>query len=137
MNASDAASAEREAEALYTRTQQASNGKQPRFYMIDVEETTGNDMRGIVESYMNKLNSLGVPDNKIVLYIANHLYSSFNLNVGRAGSIMIPAYRSTPPDHAYDLWQYTSSGSVSGINGNVDMSKNYSDRFKNQYLRKE
>ncbi|CAK1248788.1 phage tail spike protein [Fructobacillus cardui] len=137
MTASDTASAEREAQALYTRTQQASNGKQPRFYMIDVEETTGNDMRGIVEAYMNKLNSLGVADNKIVLYIANHLYSSFNLNVGRAGSIMIPAYRSTPPDHAYDLWQYTSSGSVSGINGNVDMSKNYSDRFKTQYLRKE
>ncbi|CAK1240302.1 Phage-related protein (PblB) [Fructobacillus fructosus] len=137
MTASDTASAESEAQALYTRTQQAGNGKQPRFYMIDVEETTGNDMRGIVEAYMNKLNSLGVPDNKIVLYIANHLYGSFNLNVGRAGSIMIPAYRSTPPDHAYDLWQYTSSGSVSGINGNVDMSKNYSDRFKNQYLRKE
>ncbi|GAP01960.1 prophage Lp1 protein 52, endolysin, partial [Fructobacillus fructosus] len=137
MTASDTASAESEAQALYTRTQQAGNGKQPRFYMIDVEETTGNDMRGIVEAYMNKLNSLGVPDNKIVLYIANHLYSSLNLNVGRAGSIMIPAYRSTPPDHAYDLWQYTSSGLVSGINGNVDMSKNYSDRFKNQYLRKE
>ncbi|WP_010691223.1 phage tail spike protein, partial [Fructobacillus fructosus] len=110
MTASDTASAESEAQALYTRTQQAGNGKQPRFYMIDVEETTGNDMRGIVEAYMNKLNSLGVPDNKIVLYIANHLYSSLNLNVGRAGSIMIPAYRSTPPDHAYDLWQYTSSG---------------------------
>ncbi|CAK1245335.1 Phage-related protein (PblB) [Fructobacillus tropaeoli] len=137
MNASDTASAENEAQALYTRTQQASNGKQPRFYMIDVEETTGSNMRGIVEAYMNKLNSLGVPDNKIVLYIANQLYDSFNLNVSRAGSIMIPAYRSTPPDHAYDLWQYTSSGSVSGINGNVDMSKNYSDRFKNQYLRKE
>lgn len=137
MTASDTSSAEREAQALYTRTQQAGNGKQPRFYMIDVEETTGNDMRGIVEAYMNKLNSLGVADNKIVLYIANHLYSSFNLNVARAGSIMIPAYRSTPPDHAYDLWQYTSSGSVSGINGNVDMSKNYSNRFKTQYLRKE
>ncbi|CAK1236211.1 GH25 family lysozyme [Fructobacillus fructosus] len=137
MTASDTASAEREAQGLYTRTQQAGNGKQPRFYMIDVEETTGNDMRGIVEAYMNKLNSLGVADNKIVLYIANHLYNSFKLNVDRAGSIMIPAYRSTPPDHAYDLWQYTSSGSVSGINGNVDMSKSYSDRFKNQYLRKE
>ncbi|CAK1254453.1 GH25 family lysozyme [Fructobacillus cardui] len=137
MTASDTASAENEAQALYTRTQQASNGKQPRFYMIDVEETTGSNMRGIVEAYMNKLNSLGVPDSKIVLYIANQLYNSFNLNVSRAGSIMIPAYRSTPPDHAYDLWQYTSSGSVNGINGNVDMSKNYSDRFKNQYLRKE
>ncbi|CAK1226694.1 Phage-related protein (PblB) [Fructobacillus tropaeoli] len=137
MTASDTASAEREAQALYTRTQQAINGKQPRFYMIDVEETTGNDMRGIVEAYMDKLNILGVPDNRIVLYIAHHLYNSFNLNVGRAGSIMIPAYRATPPDHDYDLWQYTSSGSVSGINGNVDMSKNYSDRFKTQYLRKE
>ncbi|CAK1223896.1 Phage-related protein (PblB) [Fructobacillus evanidus] len=137
MTASDTASAENEAQALYTRTQQASNGKQPRFYMIDVEETTGSNMCGIVEAYMNKLNSLGVPDSKIVLYIANQLYNSFNLNVSRAGSIMIPAYRSTPPDHAYDLWQYTSSGSVIGINGNVDMSKNYSDRFKNQYLRKE
>lgn len=137
MTASDTASAENEAQAFYTRTQQAINGKQPRFYMIDAEESTGNDMRVIVEAYMNKLNSLGVPDSKIVLYIANQLYNSFNLNVDRAGSIMIPAYRSTPPDHAYDLWQYTSSGSVSGINGNVDMSKNYSDRFKNQYLRKE
>ncbi|KMK52611.1 Glycosyl hydrolases family 25 [Fructobacillus sp. EFB-N1] len=137
MTANDTASAENEAQALYTRTQQASNGKQPRFYMIDVEETTGSNMRGIVEAYMNKLNSLGVPDSKIVLYIANQLYNSFNLNVSRAGSIMIPAYRSTPPDHAYDLWQYTSSGAVDGINGNVDMSKNYSDRFKNQYLRKE
>lgn len=137
MTASDTASAESEAQTLYTRTQQAINGKQPRFYMIDVEEVTGSNMRGIVEAYMNKLNSLGVPDSKIILYIANQLYNSFNLNVSRAGSIMIPAYRSTPPDHAYDLWQYTSSGSVSGINGNVDMSKNYSDRFKNQYLRKE
>lgn len=137
MTASDTGSAENEAQSFYNRTQQAVSGKQPRFYMIDVEETTGSNMRGIVEAYMNKLNSLGVPDNKIVMYIANQLYNSFNLNVGRAGSIMIPAYRSTPPDHAYDLWQYTSSGSVNGINGNVDMSKNYSDRFKTQYLRKE
>ncbi|GAP04938.1 phage tail spike protein [Fructobacillus tropaeoli] len=137
MTASNTAIAENEAQEFYNRTQQAINGKQPRFYMIDVEEVTGSNMRGIVEAYMNKLNSLGVPDSKIVLYIANQLYNSFNLNVGRAGSIMIPAYRSTPPDHAYDLWQYTSSGSVNGINGNVDMSNNYSDRFKNQYLRKE
>ncbi|MCO0831909.1 phage tail protein [Fructobacillus sp. W13] len=137
MTADDTVSAEKEAQALYTRTQQAGNGKSPRFYMVDVEETTGNDMRGIVEAYMNKLNSLGVADNKIVLYISNHLYRSFNLNVGRAGSVMIPAYRATPPDHAYDLWQYTSTGSVSGITGNVDMNKDYSNRFKERYLRKE
>lgn len=94
-------------------------------------------MRDIVESYMNKLNALGVSDKKIVLYIANHLYDQFKLNVGRAGSIVIPAYRETPPDHDCDLWQYTSSGRIDGITGNVDMNKNYSQRFKEQYLRKE
>lgn len=126
-----------EAQNLYDRTQSVVSGRSPRFYMLDVEKANGSDMRGVIEAYMNKLNSLGVPDNKIVLYIANQLYSQLNLNVGRAGSIVLPAYRSTPPDHDYDLWQYTSSGSVSGITGNVDMNKDYSNRFKERYLRKE
>lgn len=137
MTASNNAEAESEAQMIYDRTKSVSNGKTLRFYMIDVEEQTGSNMRDIVERYMNKLNALGVPDNKIVLYIANHLYDQFNLNVGRAGSIVIPAYRETPPDHEYDLWQYTSSGRIDGIKGNVDMNKNYSQRFKEQYLRKE
>lgn len=136
MTASTTSEAETEAQALFSRTQ-AATSKQPRFYMLDVEEQTGSDMRSIVEAYMNKLNALGVPDNRIVLYIANQLYTTFNLNVDRAGSVVIPAYRSTPPDHTYDLWQFTSTGSISGISGNVDMSKNYSDRFKEQYLRKD
>ncbi|GAO99828.1 phage tail spike protein [Fructobacillus ficulneus] len=138
MTAGTATEAVTEATNLYNRTQAVvGTGKQPRFYMIDVEAANGSDMRGAVESYMNQLNSLGVPDNKIVLYVANQLYTQLNLNVSRAGSVIVPAYRDTPPDHDYDLWQYTSTGSVSGITGNVDMSKNYSDRFKNQYLRKE
>lgn len=136
-----------EATDFYNRTKQVvGNKKQPVFYAIDVEsiEMSGNAnaMRGGVEAFMNQLNSLGVPDSKIVLYIANHLYNELNLNVSRAGSIWMPSYGindgtiagSTRPTHTYDLWQYTSKGSIAGITGNVDLSTDASERFKQQYL---
>lgn len=142
------ADAQAEARNFYNRTQSAiGSRKQPTFYMIDVEtlEMSNNygAMRGGVEAYMNQLNMLGVPDNKIVLYIANNLYSNLNLNVGRAGSIWLPSYgindgtiaNSRKPTHPYDLWQYTSVGRINGITGNVDMSTEPSERFKNQYLK--
>lgn len=137
------ADAQVEAQDFYNRTQQVVAGKQqPLFYAIDIESVEMNgdvtQMRAGVESYMNKLNSLGVPDSKIVLYIANHLYDSFNLNVSRPGAIWIPSYGqndgtlagSLKPTHPYDLWQYTSKGAVKGITGNVDMNTGTSDRFK-------
>ncbi|MBR3898432.1 MAG: hypothetical protein IKJ43_04045 [Bacilli bacterium] len=34
-------------------------------------------------------------------------------------------------DGKYDMWQYTSSGRISGINGNVDMNKLYRNIFVN------
>lgn len=135
--------AQQEAKDFYNRTQKVVTGKrQPIFYAIDVEnvEMSGNasQMRAGVEAYMSQLNKLGVPDSKIVLYIANHLYSTFNLNVARAGAVWIPSYgqndgtitNSAKPVHAYDLWQYTSKGKVSGITGNVDLSTDPSDKFK-------
>lgn len=138
-----------EANDFYNRAKAVIGaGRQPRFWAIDVEtvEMGGNvgAMRAGVEAYMDKLNALGVPDSQIVLYIANHLYSQFNLNVGRAGAIWIPSYGandgtvggSTKPTHPYDLWQYTSTGSVPGISGNVDLSTDPSDRFKQQFLSK-
>ena len=137
------ADAQVEAQDFYNRTQQVVAGKQqPLFYAIDIESVEMNgdvsQMRAGVEAYMNKLNSLGIPDSKIVLYIANHLYDSFNLNVSRPGAIWIPSYgqndgslaNSLKPTHPYDLWQYTSKGAVKGITGNVDMNTGASDRFK-------
>lgn len=142
------ADAQTEARDFYNRTQQAvANKQQPVFYAIDVEsiEMSGSAsaMRGGIEAYMNQLNSLGVPDSKIVLYIANHLYDQFNLNVSRAGSIWMPSYGindgtiagSTRPTHTYDLWQYTSKGAIAGISGNVDMNTDASARFQNQFLK--
>ena len=137
------ADAQQEAQDFYDRVQRVVAGKQqPIFYALDVEsvEMGGNAsmMRAGVEAYMNKLNALGIPDSKIVLYIANHLYDKFNLNVARPGAIWIPSYglddgtlaNSTKPTHPCDLHQYTSKGTVKGITGNVDMNAEPSDRFK-------
>lgn len=137
--ASSNADAATEATDFYNRVQSVVGGKQqPRFYMLDVETIEmGGDataMRGGVEAYMNQLNALGVPDNKIVLYIANQLYAQLNLNVDRAGSIMIPSYGSIPA-HPYDLHQYTSAGHIAGISTNVDMSNGASARFISQYIK--
>lgn len=135
--------AQQEARDFFERTQRVvANKQQPVFYAIDVEsvEMGGNmsQMRAGIEAFMSQLNTLGVPDHKIVLYIANHLYDSFNLNTARAGAIWIPSYgqndgsivNSTKPTHPYDLWQYTSKGRVSGITGNVDMNTEPSEKFK-------
>lgn len=140
-----------EARVFYQNTQAAiKNGHQPRFYAIDVEDTY--EMQGVqnyragIEAYMNELNSLGVLDNRIVLYIANQYFDSFNLNTDRAGSIWIPTYgpntgsipdSSFKPKHSpLDLWQYTSKGRINGISGDVDMSTPVSDRFKKRFLSK-
>lgn len=137
------ADAQQEAKDFYDRVQRVVAGKQqPIFYAIDVESVemggSASMMRAGVEAYMNKLNALGIPDSKIVLYIANHLYDQFNLNVARPGAIWIPSYglddgtlaNSTKPTHPCDLHQYTSKGTVKGITGNVDMNAEPSDRFK-------
>jgi Lyzozyme M1 (1,4-beta-N-acetylmuramidase) len=105
---------------------------------------SASQMRSGVEAYMNKLNELGIPDSKIVLYIANNLYASLNLNVSRAGSVWLPTYGANDgsiptdykPSYPYDLWQYTSKGSIAGITGNVDMSTSPSTKFKENYLKK-
>ncbi|MHC5523346.1 phage tail spike protein [Ligilactobacillus saerimneri] len=137
------ADAQQEAKDFYNRTQRVVAGKQqPLFYAIDVESIEmGGDvsqMRAGVEAYMSQLNALGIPDSKIVLYIANHLYDKFNLNVARAGAIWIPSYgmndgtlaNSLKPSHNYDLWQYSSKYRISGITGDVDINTDPSDRFK-------
>lgn len=138
--------AKQEALDFYNRIKAAvGNGTGPAFYMIDIEEATvtSGTARSAAAAWVSKMNTLGVSNTKLVAYIANHLYDTFNIDVSQFGSIMIPSYGkndgtvagSTPPTHPYDLWQYTSVGSVSGISGNVDMSTAPSDRFKTQYLK--
>lgn len=117
--ATDVADAKVEARNFYKRA-----SKDAAFYVIDVEEFTGTSnasMRGIVDSYIAELRKL--TDKKIGLYIANHMYSSLNLNVAKADFVWIPRYSSIKPEFTHKLWQYTDKGKIDGISTYVDLNK--------------
>ena len=142
LNASDA---ETEATDFYNRTKAVVGSKRaPKLYMIDVEanSVTSGTLSAAVTAYLNKLNSLGVPDSKIVIYVSNALHNSIDTS---RTMIWMPSYGvndgtvagSTKPNYGYDLWQYTSQGHVAGITANtVDMSTDPSARFKSAFLTK-
>lgn len=108
-----------EARAFYNRA-----SKNTQFYVLDVEVNTnkkGYSMRKVVDAYMDEMNRL--TNKKIGLYVANHLYSSFNLNTKRFDFVWIPRYGKSAPSHKHDIWQYTSRGSLPGIKGDVDLNR--------------
>lgn len=116
--ATDVADAKVEAQDFYNRASKSAN-----FYVIDVEETTGTNaaaMKGIVNSYVAELRKL--TDKKIGIYIANHLYTTYNLDMSKVDFVWIPRYGSTKPTYAHQLWQYTDQGKVNGISTYVDLN---------------
>jgi GH25 family lysozyme M1 (1,4-beta-N-acetylmuramidase) len=61
------------------------------------------------------------------IYASRNWYLN-NLNVDELGgyNIWLAEYRQTPSyEGKYDMWQYTSSGSVAGIEGRVDLNVSY------------
>ena len=60
------------------------------------------------------------------MYAGEYYANSHNLNFSKFDGSWIAKYSSTKPKvsgTSIDLWQYTSSGRVSGISGNVDLNK--------------
>lgn len=129
--------AKEEAKLLFDRANTAAgSGVKPIFYAVDLEgDTPADSIRANTLAWNQIMSEMGVESKYQVAYIANHLYDQFNIDVSKFGSIWIPAYGSEPA-HPYDLWQYTSTGSVAGISGNVDMNQSPSTAFKNNYLRR-
>lgn len=105
------------------------------------------------ESRMYNVTSAGRTDNALafinyvnqkgyegMLYAAKNELLRQDYDTARLKNVKIwlaqytsPAYPKTPkPDYsgAYDMWQYTNLGSVSGIDGNVDMSVAYFTKTK-------
>lgn len=113
---------EKEAEDFYNRTKDYK----PTFWFLDVEEASMKDMRSGVSAYAKRLRALGAQ--KVGLYIAHHLYDSFNLNLSEFDAIWIPRYGkndgkpSLKPSYPCDIWQYTEYGRLDGYNGNLDLN---------------
>lgn len=117
-----------EARDFYCRTKDV----RPTFWFLDVEEQSMKDMRKGVKAYVQELRRLGAK--KVGVYIAHHLYKTFNLDMDDFDAIWIPRYGKNDgkphmkPDYPCDLWQYTSAGRLKGYNGDLDLSKIISDK---------
>lgn len=127
---------EQEAIDFYNR----AKAYDPVMWWLDVEEQSMGDMRGGTEAYRSKLKSLGAK--KIGVYVANHLYSQFNLDTSKFDGIWIPTYGANNGQYNgsnptatsnFNLHQYTSNGQLSGYVGPLDLSRiakgSFSDFF--------
>ncbi|EOT51490.1 MULTISPECIES: glycoside hydrolase family 25 protein [Enterococcus] len=115
-----------EARAFYER----AHAFDPVFWWLDVEEHSMPDMRRGCEVYRQTLKQLGAK--KVGAYIANHLYSQFNLDTTKFDAIWMPTYgRNTgifegslpTATTRYDLHQYTSTGHLAGYDGALDLNR--------------
>lgn len=118
--------ADMEAEAVdfYNRTQEVFN---PDWYWLDVEEQSMPDMRTGSEFFRAKLKALGAK--KVGVYVANHLYSNFNLDVSKFDAVWIPTYGANngsyqrDPNFPCDLHQFTSVGRKAGYAYDLDLNR--------------
>ena len=94
----------------------------PLFWAVDLEDKSITP--AAIAAFADELRDY-VADEKIGAYVANHLYDQYRFDSlrNRFDFIWIPRYGSTKPAHSCDLWQYTSTGSVEGISGNVDLNR--------------
>lgn len=98
----------------------------PLFYVMDAEEekiTTD-----AIRAFTDELRKQGAA--RIGCYVAHHRYTQYKFSTVRDlfDFVWIPRYGKNDgtiegakkPDYKCDLWQFTSTGSIAGIDGNVD-----------------
>lgn len=126
-----------EARDFYTRTKEFN----PTFWFLDVEEQTMSNMRAGISAYVQQLRDLGAK--KIGIYIANHLYKPFNLNLDEVDAVWIPHYGedngqiTSKPDYPCDIHQYTQKGRLPGYNGYLDLNRVISNKPLSYFTGKE
>lgn len=103
---------------------------EPNFWWLDVEEKSMTDMRLGCEAYRQELKRCGAKN--VGVYVANHLFSDFHLDVAKFDGLWIPIYGRNDGEYngadptatsQYDLHQYTSCGHLTGYLGNLDLNR--------------
>ena len=94
---------------------------EPLFWAIDAEQPV--NTQAAIKAFAETMRAIGVT--RIGAYIANQHYNDYGFS--RIADLFdfawIPKYSSTRPAYKCDLWQYTSTGRVNGIDGNVDLDR--------------
>lgn len=95
------------------------SSSRPGYNTLSVDQRTSN-----INAFCSTISSAGYTPG---LY-ANKTWLTEKINTGSLScKIWLAQYNSAGPTYTghYDIWQYTSKGSVNGISGNVDMNKSY------------
>lgn len=114
--------AQQEAKDFYKRS-----NKHTKFFVLD-EEKRMPSAKGKEQTYVNAwLKTMrGLTDKPLIMYAGEYYANAHNLNFDKFDGTWIAKYSSIKPKvsgTSVDLWQYTSTGRVSGISGNVDLNK--------------
>ncbi|OCA87274.1 glycoside hydrolase family 25 protein [Pseudobacillus wudalianchiensis] len=94
--------------------------KEALFWVADVEVKTMNDMSAGTQAFIDELQRLGAK--RVGLYVGHHTYKLFRADQIKADFVWIPRYGGKKPDYPCDLHQYTETGRLAGVNGNVDLN---------------
>lgn len=107
--------------------------KRAKFYVLDNEKRKSG-VKGKEQTYVNAwLKTMrSLTDKKIIYYSYQNFVHVHNINASNFDGTWIANY-SAKPNVTTDLWQYTSSGRVSGISGNVDLNKVVDSRAVNSW----
>ncbi|WP_125544610.1 GH25 family lysozyme [Levilactobacillus lindianensis] len=114
--------AEKEAKDFYKRSD-----KNTKFFALDEEKrmpSAKNKEQTYVNAWLKTMRKL--TDKPLIMYAGEYYANYHKLNFSKFDGVWIAKYSSHKPKVArtsVDLWQYTSSGRVSGISGNVDLNK--------------
>lgn len=100
----------------------------PLFYVMDAEESKITNLA--IKTFAEELRANNIK--KIGCYVAHNHYNDYNYAsikdlfdftwIPRYGKNNGTVEGGTKPAFECDLWQYTSTGKIAGINGNVDMN---------------
>lgn len=143
VKAGTATEAETEAKFFYeTATQE---GLKPLFYVADIEYETQNKTttKPVTLAFCETLRKLGAK--KVGLYIGQSRYPYIEDSLAKFDFLWIPRYGKNTgyaddtykPKYPCDLWQYTSTGSLAGISGDVDLNKLNGDKDLEWFLEQE
>jgi GH25 family lysozyme M1 (1,4-beta-N-acetylmuramidase) len=103
--------------------------KDANFLVVDVEEVTTNNPSELADATQAFIDYIKANDSRPVgLYTGEYFYAPHNLDKVDADFLWIAKYGvndgqpHTKPNIACDLWQFSSTAKVLGINGNVDIN---------------
>lgn len=114
--------AKQEAKDFYKRS-----NAHTKFFVLDEEKRMPSAKKSeqtYVNAWLKTMRSL--TDKPLIMYAGEYYANAHKLDFSKFDGSWIAKYSSTKPKvtgTSIDLWQYTSTGRVSGISGNVDLNK--------------